>query len=364
MWLSRDVKSDEDEAVSLQDQAFVIDPLRDPRWPTLVEQHPAASVFHARPWLQALRTTYGYEPIAVTTAPSSESLSNALVFCIVRSWLTGDRLVSLPFSDHCEPLVTQPGEFNVLISFMDRLRKTQRWKYMQIRSTNAALNRGTCLNQATRYWLHRLDLRPTLDDLYQTVHHDCIQRKIRRAGREGLAYETGRSESLLKQFYDLLRVTRAGHGIPPQPIEWFQNLVACMGSNLCIRIASKKGRPIAGILTLSHHKQVFYKYGASDPAATHLGGTAMLLWETIKQAKQDGAEVLDLGRSDLDHLGLITYKARWGAEPSQLNSWEAPVPTVSQRREGLTMRCAKGVFGFLPYMMQTLAGRLLYRHIG
>jgi hypothetical protein len=28
-----------------------------------------------------------------------------LVFCRVRSWLTGRRSISLPFSDHCEPLV-------------------------------------------------------------------------------------------------------------------------------------------------------------------------------------------------------------------------------------------------------------------
>ncbi len=39
------------------------------------------------------------------------------------------------------------------------------------------------------YYLHRLDLRPSLDELYQGFHKDCIRRKISRAERESLTYE-------------------------------------------------------------------------------------------------------------------------------------------------------------------------------
>ena len=353
-----------DEIVSIPNQVFRIDPLQDPRWPGLTERHPSASVYHSRPWLQALQLTYGYEPIAVTTAQPTAPLGNAVVFCIVRSWLTGDRLVSLPFSDHCEPLLTHPEEFRALTSCIETIRQQQRLKYTQIRSTKASMEVGACFAQANRYYLHRLDLRPNLEDLYRKLHKDCIQRKIRRAERERLECTTGRSESLLVQLYSLLRMTRARHGIPPQPIEWFKNLVDCMGQKLCIRIASKQGRPVAGILTLTHGKQVFYKYGASDPAYTHLGGTAMLLWNAITQAKQDGAESLDLGRSDLDHSGLITFKARWGAESCGLTTWEAPASMVLQKKKGLTMQYVKWGFGCLPYGIQSLTGRLLYRHIG
>src|SRR6185295_8609350 len=90
---------------SVQDGVWAIDPLRDDRWPGLIALHQNASVFHTRGWLNALQTTYGYEPVAFTTSAPTEKLTNALLFCAVRSWLTGSRLVSLPFSDHCEPLV-------------------------------------------------------------------------------------------------------------------------------------------------------------------------------------------------------------------------------------------------------------------
>ena len=82
-----------------------IEPLKDLRWEPFLARHPRASVFHSSAWLAALHRTYGFQPIAYTTSSAGEDLENAMVFCRVESWLTGRRLVSLPFSDHCEPLV-------------------------------------------------------------------------------------------------------------------------------------------------------------------------------------------------------------------------------------------------------------------
>ena len=107
-----------------------------------------------------------------------------------------------------------------------------------------------------------------------------------------------------------------------------------------------------------------YKYGGSDTRFNNLGGTAMLFWQAIKDAKQAGAEVLDFGRSDLDNPGLIAFKERWSAECSTLNTWRAPLAVSSPHRERLKMRCTKEVFARMPDSVLTLAGRLLYRHIG
>src|SRR5690349_5620523 len=84
---------------------YRFDPTRDPRWSRFVQTHAAASVFHTAEWLEALRRTYGFEPIVITYSAPDRELSNGIVCCRVRSWLTGQRIVSLPFSDHCEPLV-------------------------------------------------------------------------------------------------------------------------------------------------------------------------------------------------------------------------------------------------------------------
>ena len=343
---------------------YDIDPLRDTRWTELTARHPQASVFHTSGWLRALQATYGYEPVAFTTSAPNEDLTNAVLFCAVRSWLTGSRLVSLPFSDHCEPLVEHIDQFRSFCVYAESLRKKDQWKYVEIRSANSLLDFGSGFSESKTYCLHRLDLRPSLDALHKGFSKKGVQHRIVRAERESLTYEAGRSESLVQQLFGLLMLTRIRHHIPPQPIEWFRNLVACMGDDMCIRIASKAGRPVAGILTISHGKKVVYKYSGSDTRFNNLGGTPMLLWQVIKEAKEVGVEEFDFGRSDLDNPGLIAFKEHWSAVNSTLTTWRAPAATASSSLDQVKGWLAKEGFARLPDSALTLAGRLLYRHIG
>ena len=102
----------------------IIDPLTDTRWNDLVAQHPHASSFHERGWLEALQRTYGYKPFVLTLNSPAESLTNGIVVCRISSWLTGTRLVSLPFADHCEPLVSDPVERYAIVRRLGRGKHT------------------------------------------------------------------------------------------------------------------------------------------------------------------------------------------------------------------------------------------------
>src|SRR5581483_2373230 len=67
-----------------------------------------------------------------TSAPGAP-LENALLFCSVRSRLTGNRFVSLPFSDSCEPLFSDPQDLcEVLDNALDRVGRDRR-KYFELR---------------------------------------------------------------------------------------------------------------------------------------------------------------------------------------------------------------------------------------
>src|SRR5947208_1395400 len=187
--------------------AYTLDPLLDPRWPEFLERHASASIFHSRGWLEALRRTYGYEPIVYTTSPPTTELANGLVFCRIDSWLTGRRLVSLPFSDHTEPLVDGEGELQYLLGCLERDRKKENWKYIEIRPLRRLPANSRGFEKSEVFYSHRLDLRPAIDVLFRSLHKSCIQRKIRRAERDSVTYEGGRSELLLRKFYHLLLLT-------------------------------------------------------------------------------------------------------------------------------------------------------------
>ena len=134
----------------------------------------------------------------------------------------------------------------------------------------------------------------------------------------------------------------------PLPVRWFRNLIACLGGKLKIRVASKDGRPVASILTLRHKRILVYKYGCSDHRFNNLGGTQLLMWKAIQEAKNDRLDEFDMGRSDCDSPGLIVFKDRWGAAQSTLSYFRYPLPTLQTTRVALRGNLAKYVLARHP----------------
>jgi lipid II:glycine glycyltransferase (peptidoglycan interpeptide bridge formation enzyme) len=240
--------------------------------------------------------------------------------------------------------------------------KAGEWKYLEIRPLTYEPSGRTDLGRLSTYHLHSLDLRPSEAQLFHNFHKDCVQRKIRRAERENLKYEDGNSEDLLQNFYRLLVITRRRQCLPPQPIEWFRGLIRAFGRDLKIRVAFKGDTAVASILTLSHGKSMVYKYGCSDAESNRLGGTALLFWKTIQEAKGCGCEELDMGRSDIDNPGLVAFKEHWGTTGRRLSYWSYP------HRHAAPSKWKRELIGRVvsaaPDRALKVVGAALYRHVG
>jgi hypothetical protein len=346
-------------------EVYALNPLEDPRWLDLIQRDPRASVFQTREWLQALRLTYGYEPIVFTTSRPGSSLQNGLVGCDVRSWLTGHRLVSLPFSDYCEPLFDSPKELRFLMSHLQNAVERGSWSYLEVRPMNGSFREqveSAEFEFSGEYFLHRLTLGRDIGEVFKQLDKDSVQRRIRRAERSGLVEERGRTENLLRHFYDLLIVTRRRHSLPPQPYQWFRNLVESFGEALEIYIAYKDKLPVASILTLRFKETVYYKYGCSDVRFNHLGATPLLLWRAISRASSLNAHQFDFGRSEIQNPGLVAFKDKWAPRSSPVTYLRFP-RSFSRGGED-NLKLVKQVFALMPDKLLTITGSLIYRHIG
>jgi len=344
-----------------------LDPLSDPRWDDLVSRHPRASVFHQRAWLEALKITYGYIPVVFTLSGGSSELKNGLLFCRVNSWLTGRRLVSLPFSDHCEPLCDSTEELKTLLRHTQDGMNSREWRYMEIRPTDPEFGQAGAeigLQPVGEYFHHVLDLNPPLEALFHGFAKDSVQRRIKRAEQAGLVEKCGNSKDLLKEFYKLFIMTRGRHHLPPPPYSWFENLLQTQGNALEIRAAYKDTTPIAAILSLRFREISYYKYGCSDFAFKQFGATPWLLWRTISAAKNTGASHFDLGRTDHDNAGLLTFKNNWVSDYKRLSYWRFPAAAAPEVNESWKLKMAKKFFSRMPQPLLVMSGRLVYRHIG
>src|SRR5262249_20382541 len=119
--------------VAHTEMVYRINPLSDHRWQQFLESHPEASVFHTPAWLEALHRTYGYESSVWTTSPPNEPLTSGLPLCRIDSWLTGSRLVSVPFADHCQPLVSHSQQLLALLAHIASECEQKRPKFIELR---------------------------------------------------------------------------------------------------------------------------------------------------------------------------------------------------------------------------------------
>jgi len=343
---------------------YTLDPMQDSRWDDLVVSHPRSSVFHHKGWLEALAKTYGYRPVVLTSTPPGEQLSDGIVFCEVNSWITGSRLVSLPFADHCEPLLNETRDRLHLADWMHTECRKQNWKYAEIRPLSWDESSNCSLAAGQSFWFHTLKLEPALEQIFCGLHKNSIQRRIRRAEREHLTYERGCTERLLNEFYRLVMITRRRHRLLPQPLAWFRNLVDCMGATVEIRVARKDSKPIAAILALSHRQTIVYKYGCSDKVFNNLGGMPLLFWRAMQDATREGLAEFDLGRSDWENQGLIQFKDRLGAARSAVTYWRYTAPSSALARSAWQIDAARRMVACLPDACLSAVGNLLYRHAG
>ena len=272
--------------------------------------------------------------------------------------------MSLPFSDHCEPLLSDTNELPDFVAWLCRDSDLRALKYFELRLLPRHEIPDRLLVPSHSYCFHTLDLKRPLEVIFGRMHKDSIQRRIRRASREQLYCEVGRSRDLVHDFYRLLIMTRDRHHVPPQPLAWFRNLIECMGEKVQISVARKSNVSIAAMLTLRHGAKVVYKYGCSDAQYHHLGGMPFLFWKLIEASKRSGATEIDFGRAELDHQGLITFKDRFGTSRKQLTYFRYP---QAEKRAGMWSWSAQTlgrVLAVLPTYVMPSIGRVMYRHIG
>jgi CelD/BcsL family acetyltransferase involved in cellulose biosynthesis len=346
---------------------YQIDPLRDPRWAQLVKVHPRATVFHTPGWLETLRRTYGYECFALTTARPGVELNNGLVFCRVRSWLTGSRWVSVPFADHCDPLFDEAQDLHSILEWASHESIRARNRYVEIRPLDRGAVPGdsTLFQRSDEFRIHLLDLKPSTEELLRSFDKNSVQRRIRKVDKEGLVYEEGAAPALLRKFYHLMVLTRRRHRVPPQPVAWYSNLLECMGDKAKIRVVSKGDVPVASIMTISHGTSVTYKYGCSDVRYNNLAGNAFLFWRAIQDAKDSGAQVFDMGRSDMDNPGLINFKSNWGTVGIPLIYWRSPEFSAAKQIDRSKAReIGSYLLSRLPDRCLIAVGTMLYKHAG
>ena len=339
-----------------------VDPRTDRLWCKLVHQVPS-SVFHSPSWIQVLSETYGWEARAYVLLDERGEPKAGIPFCRIEDML-GERIVALPFSDYCDPLVNDAECWDILV---DRLLPQHCPILVRCLHNNLPLSDERFALVKVAKW-HRLDLRPDRDALWESMH-DSTHRAIRKSQRAGLEVRMAQSEDELRAFFEMhLRIRKYKYGLLAQPYLFFQNIWRYFveAHHGFLLVAVHDGKIVAGDFFLDWKDTLYYKFNASLPDDLSYRPNDLLIWEGIRRGKDLGLAYLDFGLSDVDQEGLIRYKRKFGTEEktiSFLRSSPNGSSTGAQKeiRELLSKLTNRFTNHLVPDSITERAGEDLYR---
>lgn len=336
----------------------------DGRWDEFITAHPAGTIYHHSAWRKVLESTYGYHPLYLALEDSrSKELHGAYPSMLVRSRLTGDRLVTLPFTSYCAPLAPE-GYVAEMVRY--KLKKHPKIGYFELKCKDPIAQAPDFLVQDSSYVTHTIDLSVGKSLLFSAFHATSIRQRIRRAEKNGFRLRMAKRVEDLQSFYRLHLCVRKKHGLPPHPFKFFCNMWKELFPRnlLFVPLLEHDGKIVAGAFTLKFKGTFTYEYSATDESYLHLSCNQGLIWEVLKIALSEGAKCFDFGRSALDNPTLIEFKERWGSKRHPLFYYYYPKMGKVGAEGSLGRRILNRANRLMPDALLEMEGNLLYRHLG
>ncbi|MCM8781691.1 MAG: GNAT family N-acetyltransferase [Candidatus Omnitrophica bacterium] len=337
----------------------ILDPTTYSDWNNFIKDNFDPDIFHSAEWCRVLRAAYNFIPRYFLFINNTQPVA---IFPLMElcSIITGQRAISLPFSDFCHPLTKSDSILELMKREIIDYGHNKHWRYVEFRSSHFSKN----IAPYKLYYTHDIDLTTSLSELWAALK-DNNKRNIKKAMRLGLKVRFEKNWQSLKEFYKLQVITRKRHGLPPQPFKFFTSIYKEILSRDLGIIASVyyKEKMIAASIFFNFNRKALFKYGASDHRYHQLRPNNLIMWEAINWHKSLECFTLNLGRSSPDDSGLLAYKRLWGVKESILYYYRFSFAKNNYVRSPADKIVpVTALLAFLPKSLLVFLGKYFYRH--
>ena len=343
-------------------KTICIDPRNDPMWQRLVTQY-RSDVFHSPGWLRVLRQTYGFEVRALLVVDEAGDPRAGMAYSKIEDMMD-PRIVSLPFSDFCDPLVEDRADWRRLL---DHLLAQQCRLSFRCLHNNLPLE-DERLDLVDRGRWHCVDLQQELDTIWRGLHSSA-RRAIRKAEQAGVTVRLAAGKEELRAFFELhLGVRKYKYGLLAQPYGFFENIwdEFIAPQQGALMVAVYEDQIIGGVLFLEWRETLYYKFNASSPRYIANRPNDLVIWAGIQYGQSKGYKYLDFGISDWDQEGLVRYKRKFASQEKTISFLRymppgTPTPSEQAMRHLLPQLTGLFVDQSVPDPVTEKAGEALYR---
>jgi CelD/BcsL family acetyltransferase involved in cellulose biosynthesis len=335
-------------------------------WDDFVTEHPRGLVYHLSDWQRWLEIAFEHiRGRFLVLRDRNGKIQAGLPVYTVKSWLLGNRLVSVPFATICDPLISTKEEFSLLWPAIEAapVKHRNRKIVIRIRHTNIDTLPAP-LKASVKYKHHYLPLNKSLDELFHSFNKSNVCRAVNKAKREGVVVVEKQDEQSLRIFHSFLASMRRNRSLPPIPLTFFQEMYRSLSPDrIALYLAIQAGHPVGGIL-VSKFKNMWTSEYSADARNSTRGISPLIYWETIQRAKNSGATIFSFGRTSLDNIGLLIHKRRWATIEEELIEYVSPANVMSVQHNEFFKSAMRLFIRYAPNMVQKFIGDFSYRHLG
>lgn len=356
----------------LRVQILTIEQAESKGWNNMVAEHPLGSVYQHTAFGRVIASTFGHlRPYYMALLDESGRYVGGLALFLVKSWLTGSRLVSIPWACYADPMIGSLGEFEILFREIIELSRREKASYVEIRARNSAsLLANTNLMIPVYYdKCHSLDLTTGLNAVWDGFNRTSVKQKIKKAERNGIKVRLAESKQEVISFYQVFGKDRRRLGLPPQRPEFFQNIWTYLVPLGLAHfwVAYLHNQLVGGLCTFTFKETVICSYIAVEESLRCRGAGQGLIWRVIRAASEAGLRIVDLGKTSQHNHGLLYYKRTWGGLELEAPVFYYPrIMGVSSygNEKKLSYRTMQLFWRILPAGLAKVASTFFYRHMG
>lgn len=281
-------------------------------WTRFAARHQRTPLSYHPDWLLVLRDGLGHTPYCLE-AVQEDAVRGLLPLCLVRSWLFGRFLVSLPYLNYGGAQADDPMVAALLIDQAQRLAERLDVKYLELRHEVPLDAPGVTLTTRSGAKVHmRRDLPATADRLW-TELKASVRNQVRKGCKGGFTITWG-GEEALPEFFDVFSRNMRDLGTPVFGKSLFRAIMRRFPDRSEFCVADDGRRPVAAALLL-HGWGVTEVPSASTLRSYHSSCVNMLLyWKLLERAIARGSALFDFGRGT-PQGPTHKFKQQWGAQP-------------------------------------------------
>ena len=326
-----------------------------------------AEIYHLPAWIKSLCDSYGGDPYYVLCNNNETGKIEGIAPFILFNGksATKKKIISLPFTNYCDFILPAHIKTENILEIIN----SRFGSILEFDFRNLSEEPLTGFSNTTDFLVHVINLKPTLDETYNSFGKRSIRRFIRKADENGLTFRLGESDDDFRIFYDLEVKLRKSIGLPPAPYKFFYSIWSNLRKQnlIYLPIVSFKDEPVAASMVLHFKDRIYFEYTGLSKKYKNLYGNHKLHWDMIKIAQGElGVKYVELGRVSVEHKDLIFFKENWGAVPYKVFHKRFPSQTEKNfvaRIDKITYPLIKEINKKLPRLLLELEGRAIYRYL-